>query len=310
MARLHQWIGLAALSFSLIGCVSQEKYNSLKLERDRFAEQLGQAQTEASSARSEADAYKNQLSAIMQKGGGTEAMVLNLSQQNAELQKQLDELNRRYADAVGKIGGDRALPEALDTALRDFARQNPDLVDFDSAKGIVKFKSDVTFSTGSAELTRNATDAIKRFSQILNSGAASEYELMVAGHTDNTRVVNPQTLQQGHKDNWYLSAHRAISVGSALLSDHINPQRLAVTGYAEQRPIASNASESGKAQNRRVEVLILPTTVRSVPVAGQQKPLNKDSVSGTPAAPAANKDTVTSVEAQPAADVAPPPLNK
>jgi hypothetical protein len=40
-----------------------------------------------------------------------------------------------------------------------------------------------------------------------------------------------------------------------------------VTGYADQRPIAGNTSESGKAQNRRVEVIILPTTVRSNPVA-------------------------------------------
>ena len=52
MARMHHWLGLAALSLALTGCVSQEKYNALKLERDRFAEQLGQAQTEASAARS------------------------------------------------------------------------------------------------------------------------------------------------------------------------------------------------------------------------------------------------------------------
>ena len=70
-----------------------------------------------------------------------------------------------------------------------------------------------------------------------------------------------------------------------------NPQRIGVTGYADQRPIASNASESGKQQNRRVEVLILPTQVRSgaaknavaTPASATQKPaaqpkLNKDSV--------------------------------
>src|SRR5207237_9004868 len=139
--------------------------------------------------------------------------------------------------------------------LVEFARQNPDLVDFDSARGIVKFKSDVTFSPGSAEVTAKAREAIGRFSQILNSPAAAGYELMVAGHTDNTRVVNPATLAAGHKDNWYLSAHRAIAVGSALMSDQVNPQRMAVTGYADQKPIASNASEAGKQMNRRVEVL-------------------------------------------------------
>ena len=46
---------------------------------------------------------------------------------------------------------------------------------------------------------------------------------MVAGHTDNTRVVNPATIQAGHKDNWYLSAHRAISVGKELPSDQRQP---------------------------------------------------------------------------------------
>src|SRR5206468_8868986 len=102
-----------------------------------------------------------------------------------------------------------ALPEPLTNELRAFAAANPDLVDFDAARGIVKFKSDVTFATGSADVTPKAKEAIDRFAAILNSGAASGYELVVAGHTDNTRVVNEKTIAAGHKDNWYLSAHRA-----------------------------------------------------------------------------------------------------
>ena len=293
MARMRRIVTLAALSVTLTGCVSQEKYNALKLDRDRYAEQLGQAQTEASAARSEADAYKNQLAAIMNSQGGQAGLLQNLNTQNAELQRQLDELNRRYADALNKQGTGNALPEPLSNALTEFARQNPDLVDFDAARGIVKFKSDVTFATGSADLTAQAKTAIQRFSQILNSGAASNYELMVAGHTDNTRVVNPATIAAGHKDNWYLSAHRAISVGSALISDRVNAQRLAVTGYAEQRPIASNASESGKQQNRRVEVLILPSQIRSTPAptgaettADRGGDANKDSSAGADPRPA------------------------
>src|ERR1051325_307686 len=104
MARMHRIVSLAALSFILTGCVSQEKYNALKLDRDRYAEQLGQAQNEASSARSEAEAYKNQLAAIMNASGGKDGMVNNLTAQNADLQRQLDELNRRYADAMNHVG--------------------------------------------------------------------------------------------------------------------------------------------------------------------------------------------------------------
>jgi chemotaxis protein MotB len=266
MARMHHRLGLVvALGLTTLttGCaVSQEKYNALKLDRDRLAEQLGAAQNQASTARAEADALKQQIGLVGQGAGGKDAMILNLTQTNAELQKQLDDLNRRYADAVGKVGTGMALPEALTNELSAFAAQNPDLVTFDAQKGIVKFKSDVTFATGKDELQPKAREVIQRFSSILNSPAASGYELMVAGHTDNTRVSNPATIQAGHKDNWYLSAHRAISVGTELQRSSVNAQRIAVTGYADQRPIASNASEGGKAQNRRVEVLILPTTVR------------------------------------------------
>src|SRR5439155_19257314 len=177
MARKHL-ISLAALALitAATGCVSQEKYNALKLDRDRYAEQLGQAQNEASSARSEADAYKNQLAAIGNNVGGKDGMILNLTNQNSELQKQIDELNRRYADAVSKVGAASPLPAQLTNDLSEFARQNPDLVDFDAARGIVKFKSDVTFSPGSSEVTRKAKVAIARFSQIVNSATAAGYE--------------------------------------------------------------------------------------------------------------------------------------
>src|SRR5688572_18442692 len=261
---MHKWIGLAALGLIATGCVSPEKYKAVVLDRDRLAEQLGAAQSQAAAAQREAEAFKNQIAAIMNAGGSKEAMILNLTQQNSELQRQLDELNRKYDDAVALAGrAGTALPAQLSNELSAFAAANPDLVDFDAARGIVKFKSDVTFATGSAELQPKAREVIGRFAQILNSGAASGYELMVAGHTDSTRVVNPQTIAAGHKDNWYLSAHRAISVGSALQAQRVSPQRIGVTGYADHRPVASNASESGKSQNRRVEVLILPSTVRS-----------------------------------------------
>jgi chemotaxis protein MotB len=126
-------------------------------------------------------------------------------------------------------------------------------------------------------VTPKAKDVIARFAQILNSPTASGYELIVAGHTDNTNVVNPATIQAGHKNNWYLSAHRAISVGSELQQHRVSAQRMGVTGYADQRPIASNSSESGKAQNRRVEVLILPTQVRGSGAPAVASPMSTPS---------------------------------
>jgi chemotaxis protein MotB len=284
MTRTFHFAGGLLVLLAVSGCVSQEKYNALKLDRDGLAEQLGKAQNDAGTARAEADSYKQQLAALMNQGGNFQGLVANLTSQNANLQAQLDELNRRYADAISRAGVGTALPAALSSELTAWANQNPDLVDFDAARGIVKFKSDVTFATGDATLQPAAKTVLNKFAQILNSSAARGYELLIAGHTDNTRVANPRTISAGHKDNWYLSSHRAISVGEELINQGTGAQRIGVVGYADQRPVAANTSESGKAANRRVEVLILPTQVRGAPTNSVASPAR-------PAAGSQNKDT-------------------
>ena len=134
---------------------------------------------------------------------------------------------------------------------------------------------------------------LQRFSQILNSSAAASYELMVVGHTDNQPVRNPKTIAEGNFDNWYLSAHRAIAVAAALVGDGVSKGRIGVAGYADQQPIPDNTSSGGRASNRRVEIVILPTTARShgyassgggAHMASQRiapRHLDKDSVANT-----------------------------
>lgn len=290
MARMSHWFGLSLLSLSIVGCVSQEKYNAMKLDRDQLAERLGQSDSQLQSLQAERDAYKNQLNAVLAGGSNQQALVANLTTQLSNLQSQYDALNRQYEDALGKMGTATVLPPAVTNALNEFARDNPDLVDFDSTRGIVKFKSDITFALGSAELTDRARQAITRFASILDSPAAAGYELQVAGHTDNTRVSRSETIRAGNKDNWYLSAHRAISVSEALQKDGVNPARLGVMGYADQHPIADNNTTAGKAQNRRVEVLILPTQVRGGSFAHQSSPANGSSRRQRAPRPELNKD--------------------
>jgi chemotaxis protein MotB len=292
---MSHWVGLSLLSLSIVGCVSQEKYNAMKLDRDQLAERLGQSDGQLQSLEAERNAYKNQLNAVLAGGSNQQALVANLTTQLSNLQSQYDTLNRQYEEALSKMGTASALPPAVTNALSEFARDNPDLVDFDSARGIVKFKSDITFALGSAELTDRARQAITRFASILDSPAAAGYELQVAGHTDNTRVLRPETIRAGHKDNWYLSAHRAISVSEALQKDGVNPARLGVMGYADQHPIADNGTTAGKAQNRRVEVLILPTQVRGSGFAHQSAPANNTRRRSAPR-PELNKDAAVDNE--------------
>lgn len=290
MARMYHFLGLAALSFALTGCVSTDKYTAVKLENESLRSRLGDADSKAQAAQAQAQAYQNQLQALVNGAGNKDDLLKNQADQLALAQAQLAELNAKYQDALNKVGSQVALPAVVTNALDEFAKQNPDLVDFDAARGIVKFKTDFTFATGSDVVTEKAKTAIGRFAQILNSEAAKGYELMVAGHTDNTPVNNPATKAQ-HRDNWYLSSHRAISVGEELMKHQINPQRVAVVGYADLRPIAPNTTVAGKAQNRRVEVLILPSTVRSGSAVAASNSTHKTSNSKRPAGDL-NKDAV------------------
>jgi chemotaxis protein MotB len=313
MARMLKWLSYAALSFaltgSLVGCVPQEKYNAKVLENSALAEQANSAQQEAASAKSQNEAYKNQVQTLSDQETTAQAMAENLRKENAAQAEELASYKAKLADLInqppnitvnaGYNGTGNALPQPLTSALTDFAAKYPDLVEFNPATGVVKFKSDVTFATGSHNLTPEAKTVIDKFASILNSPAAEEYELNVAGHTDNVPVTNKTTIANGDLNNVYLSAHRAISVYDELASQGVHTSRMAVVGYGDQRPIADNGTSAGRRANRRVEVLILPTRRGSAMTASSsstprkqtsapKRDLNKDSAAA-PVEPVLNK---------------------
>jgi chemotaxis protein MotB len=229
--------------------VSSSQYKKVQAERN-------QLQQEVESARAEADDYQNQLGAVSEDSANKDEQITALSSEKSDLQAQLDEINQQYAEALERAAN--PLPPALTTELSEFASKNSDILDFDQTHGMVKFKSDVSFAPGSVDLTPKAKEVITRLSKILNDQGVKGFELMIAGHTDAIPVERVATIKAGHRDNWYLSAHRAISVGKCLQKCEVSPSRMAMVGYADQRPVASNATEDGRAKNRRVELIILP----------------------------------------------------
>ena len=251
MRDVKRWLSVAAfgVSVGLTGCVSSSQYKKVQAERN-------QLQQEVESARAEAEDYKNQLGAVSEDSANKDEQITALSSEKSDLQAQLDEINQQYAEALERAAN--PLPPALTTELSEFASKNSDILDFDQTHGMVKFKSDVSFAPGSVDLTPKAKEVITRLSKILNDQGVKGFELMIAGHTDAIPVERVATIKAGHRDNWYLSAHRAISVGKCLQKCEVSPSRMAMVGYADQRPVASNATEDGRAKNRRVELIILP----------------------------------------------------
>jgi len=106
------------------------------------------------------------------------------------------------------------------------------------------------FDSGSAAIKPSAMPALDRIASIL---AVRICRLRIEGHTDNIPIHTSQMAS-----NWELSTARATEL-VRLLIQHYNfpPDRLAAAGYAEFHPIASNLTPQGRAQNRRVDLVIL-----------------------------------------------------
>ncbi|QOV87419.1 OmpA/MotB family protein [Humisphaera borealis] len=291
MARMHHFavLGLSFLALGT-GCVSSEKYQAQRMRAEQSDAQLSAAEANLMSANAKAELTQGQVEKLRQYHESQETLIRNQGSQITELTRQLEEMNGKYQLAMSNIGkaGTSSLPIQLVSELTTFAQQNPDVVEFDEAKGLVKFKSDVTFSAGSAVVKPEAKTVIDKLAAILNGPMASQHELLVCGHTDNVPVSNPVTKKNGHLDNWYLSAHRAIAVSQELRTVGVQSNRMMVAGYADQKPVAANDSDANKARNRRVEVFILPTTVSGTPAPiAPSAPVTMKPV---PAKPSLNKD--------------------
>lgn len=251
--------GMVLLSAS--GCVSMDKYRRLEASnRNVMAEKEAIAQ-ELFDIRNGSGSLRTQLQSCERELAAKDALVANLRAEN----ELLDEMRRiaqanleDTADRLGNvvIAGPK-LPPQLDSALKRFADEHPGEVEYDSQRGIVKWKSDLLFALGSDVVKPTSTEALQSFTNVIKSPVAEDFEVIVVGHTDNRPVVRPETKAK-HPTNWHLSVHRAISVADALRNYGYQPARIGLMGYGEFRPVAANTSEAGAQQNRRVEVYLVP----------------------------------------------------
>jgi chemotaxis protein MotB len=132
----------------------------------------------------------------------------------------------------------------------------------ESGRGItVEINASVLFAPGSATLDPLAVQVLTAVGVVLAKG---EFPVVVEGHTDNVPISTPQ-----FPSNWELSGVRASSVVRLFIATGVDPRRLTATGFADQRPMADNATVEGRLRNRRVAITIEaqnPDTAVEVPV--------------------------------------------
>ena len=92
--------------------------------------------------------------------------------------------------------------------------------------------------------------------EVANALGKTPYDLRIEGHTDTVPIHN-----QEFDSNWELSSARATRIARIFLATRgIPPQRISASGYAEFHPVASNDTAAGRAENRRVDLVVMPRT--------------------------------------------------
>ncbi len=277
IAQLTELLSMEkAGTLSLEEQIAQMRANlaSAEGERDRYRGLYERVGTCAADAQGKVTELSGQLDAERRLAARTLAQVEVLNQQIAALRRQLAALeealeasSKKDQESQTRIAdlGQR-LNLALAQRVQELSRYRSDF--FGRLRAILGsrpdirivgdrfvFQSEVFFDTGKATLDkpegRAELDKLAAALLELERRIPGEiaWVLRVDGHTDVRPINSPQ-----FKNNWELSAARAISVVQYLISQRVSPQRLVAAGFGEFQPIDTEKTEEAYSRNRRIEL--------------------------------------------------------
>lgn len=227
-SRLYGFVSIVILVVSLSGCAALRKadmVDELQLEITQLKKQI-----------KEKDAQMEKLRSEKQKG---------VKQVEQVKQRELTDLERAKAE----------LEEKLKKEISEYKAR----LDMTERGIVITFLAEVFFDSGKDVIRSTGELSLQKVAQVLNTSVADSY-IAIEGHTDNEPIKH-----SGWKSNWELSSARALAVLHYFIDKcQLKSERLSAVGYGEYRPVASNDTDQGKQQNRRVEIIILPSNIKKI----------------------------------------------
>lgn len=197
------------------------------------------------------------------------------SEREKQLKRKVADVEARTADLEtkgqqlsGKLAQSEAEKEKLEGELKRVQNELSAILEPQISAGNVNIKrrgnelvvdlsAQILFDSGRAEVNDAGEKVLADVGKSL--AVLKDYTIQVGGHTDQTRVTNPET-QERFPTNWELSTARATNVVRFLEErGRIPGARLVATGFSQFRPVAGNTSEENRQKNRRIEIVLLPT---------------------------------------------------
>ncbi len=245
----------AAMLLLAVGCgIPEEQYNAKVMEADKLKEQLDAAGQANAKLQDEFDSLK------LENG----KLAARLGELGENVNKLLGDKNALATDLAATREREARLRAEQEAQKARLAKYRKVIEKFQSlvtsgklkirivrGRMVVEMSSNILFPSGKAELLKDGEAALTELAGIL--ATINDREFQVAGHTDNVPINSPK-----FKSNWELSTARAVTVVKFLQEKGVNPSRLSASGYAEYQPAASNDTEEGRQQNRRIEIVLMP----------------------------------------------------
>jgi outer membrane protein OmpA-like peptidoglycan-associated protein len=231
----------------------QLKTELQQLNDDRTAMLLKASQLEAELARLEAERARVMSQAREEDAQRAREEALEAQQREAasvrEAEQAIEEAQQAKALAASSVTEAQLARREADLAMEQantLRRQLENLQLRQTESGVVVTLGDVLFQTGETQLREEAMASLVEVVDLLQS--EPDKDIRIEGHTDSTG---------DSETNLEISAKRANAVLDALVSLGVDPARFTTAGMGEDFPIASNETEEGRSQNRRVDVILL-----------------------------------------------------
>jgi len=143
----------------------------------------------------------------------------------------------------------------------------------DVERELAQLAKQLEFDPGNAPATAAGLPILKQIKALLKE--APDSRVVVEGYTDNQKIG--PSLKEQYSSNQELSRARAAAVAGYLSEEEgINPQNISAVGHADAKPVASNSTEAGRKQNRRIEIRLLPSVRPSSPAPKDVMPETKE----------------------------------
>jgi chemotaxis protein MotB len=189
---------------------------------------------------------------IIEGTSGVRAQVVESASAQAQAKQAFDQGLSAAAVNAGDLENLKRLKAQVDEYARQAGLSGKINTSIDERGLVIRIlPDDLLFDTGKADLKPAARGILDNVGRILLS-LPTPNPIRVEGNTDSVPISTPQ-----FPNNWALSAARAVTVLTVLLEDGVPARRLSAEGFADQKPVASNATAAGRAQNRRVEIVVV-----------------------------------------------------